>query len=123
MTKILIVDDSESMRNLVRFVIEDAGYEVIEATDAAQAIKLSQQHQDIKIIISDLNMPGMDGITMTKEIKLNHHYKKTPVIMLTTESSDVRKEMGKEAGILAWVTKPVSPERLVNVIKKLVSSE
>ncbi|MDX5298988.1 MAG: response regulator [Gammaproteobacteria bacterium] len=116
---ILIVDDSASLRQVVAIALKQEGYDVIEASDGQDALgKLTGQK--IHLIISDVNMPRMDGITMVKEIKKNPTYKFTPIIMLTTESGDDKKMAGKEAGVKAWVVKPFQPPVLLNAVQKLI---
>lgn len=116
---ILIVDDSASMRQVVSIALKQEGYDVIEASDGRDAInKLTGQK--IHLIISDVNMPGMDGITMVKEVKKKPEYKFTPIIMLTTESGEDKKIAGKEAGVKAWVVKPFQPPTLLNAVQKLI---
>ncbi len=116
---ILIVDDSSSLRVVVSIALKSAGYEVIEACDGKDALtKLTGQK--IHMIISDVNMPNMDGITLVKAIKQLAAYKFTPIIMLTTESQDDKKKQGQEAGAKAWVLKPFKPDQLLGVVQKLV---
>jgi len=116
---ILIVDDSSSMRQVVKMTLKQAGYEVIEACDGKDALtKLSGQR--IHLVISDVNMPNMDGITFVREIKKNAAYRFVPVIMLTTEGSDEKKKAGQEAGAKAWVVKPFQPQQLLGAVTKLL---
>ena len=116
---ILIVDDSASLRVVVSIALKSAGYDVIEACDGKDALtKLTGQK--IHMIISDVNMPNMDGITLVKAIKQLAAYKFTPIIMLTTESQDEKKKQGQEAGAKAWVLKPFKPDQLLGVVQKLV---
>ena len=120
MTKtILIVDDSASMRQLVTLVLRGAGYSVIEAGDGRDALgKLTGDK--IHLIISDLNMPIMDGIAFMKEVRLLPRYKFTPMIMLTTEGNEERKRAGQAAGAKGWMLKPFAPEQLLGAVAKLV---
>ncbi|CAH0355728.1 response regulator [Aquabacterium sp. CECT 9606] len=116
---ILIVDDSSSLRVVVSIALKSAGYDVIEACDGKDALtKLTGQK--IHMIISDVNMPNMDGITLVKAIKQLAAYKFTPIVMLTTESQDEKKKQGQEAGAKAWVLKPFKPDQLLGVVQKLV---
>ncbi|MDO9003069.1 MAG: response regulator [Aquabacterium sp.] len=116
---ILIVDDSSSLRVVVSIALKSAGYDVIEACDGKDALtKLTGQK--IHMIISDVNMPNMDGISLVKAIKQLAAYKFTPIIMLTTESQDEKKKQGQEAGAKAWVLKPFKPDQLLGVVQKLV---
>lgn len=116
---ILIVDDSASLRQVVGIALRGGGYEVIEACDGRDALtKLNGQK--IHLIISDVNMPNMDGITFVKSAKQLPAYKFTPVIMLTTESQEEKKREGQAAGAKAWVVKPFKPEVLLGAVQKLV---
>lgn len=115
---ILIVDDSASMRCVVSMALKGAGYAVIEGSDGKDALaKLTGQK--VHLIITDVNMPGMDGITFLKEVKQNATYKFTPVIMLTTESDEEKKRVGQAAGARAWVVKPFKPEQLLNAVQRM----
>ena len=116
---ILIVDDSASLRQVVSMTLKSAGYDVIEACDGQDALgKLTGQK--VHLIISDVNMPVMDGITFVREVKKNASYKFTPVIMLTTEGQDAKKEQGRAAGAKAWIVKPFSPPVLLDAVSKLI---
>jgi two-component system chemotaxis response regulator CheY len=115
---IMIVDDSASMRRVVGIALKGAGYDVLEGCDGKDALaKLTGQK--VHLIISDVNMPVMDGITFLKTVKQNPTYKFTPVIMLTTESEESKKREGQAAGARAWVVKPFQPEQLVNAVQRL----
>ena len=117
---ILIVDDSASLRQVVKLALSGAGYEVIEACDGVDALgKLDGRK--IHLIISDVNMPNMDGITMVKEVKLKPDYKFTPIIMLTTESQEEKKAQGQAAGARAWVVKPFQPAQMLAAVSKLIA--
>ncbi|HZV66361.1 MAG TPA: response regulator [Telluria sp.] len=116
---IMIVDDSISMRQVVGIALKGAGYDVIEGRDGADALsKLTGQK--VHLIISDVNMPNMDGITFVTHVKAMPSYRFTPVIMLTTETSDAKKAAGQAAGAKAWVVKPFKPEVLLGAVQKLV---
>ncbi|MCB1906907.1 MAG: response regulator [Rhodocyclaceae bacterium] len=116
---LMVVDDSASIRQVVGLALRGAGYEVIEACDGKDALsKLTGQK--INLIISDVNMPNMDGITLVKEVKKLSAYKFTPIMMLTTESQDDKKMAGKAAGAKAWVVKPFQPPQLLDAVAKLV---
>lgn len=116
---IMIVDDSASLRQVVKLSLSKAGYTVIEAADGKDALS-KLQGQKINLIISDLNMPNMDGITFLKELKKIPAYRFTPVIMLTTESQQSKIQEGKAAGAKAWVVKPFKPEQILAAIEKLI---
>ncbi|HIJ59006.1 MAG TPA: response regulator [Nitrospirae bacterium] len=116
---IMIIDDSATLRQVVSVTLKKAGYDVIEATDGKDALyKLTGQK--VNLIICDVNMPNMDGITFLKELKNKPNYKFTPVIMLTTESQEAKKQEGRAAGAKAWVVKPFKPEQMLSAIEKLI---
>lgn len=117
--QILIVDDSPSIRSIVKLTLTTAGYSVIEACDGQDAID-KLEGQKVHLIVSDVNMPIMDGITFVKTIKENPEYKFTPVLMLTTESETSRKLEGKAAGAKAWLVKPFQPAKFLAAISKLI---
>jgi two-component system chemotaxis response regulator CheY len=115
---ILIVDDSLSLRQLVSMTLKRAGYEVVEACDGKDALaKLGAAKFDL--IISDVNMPNMDGLTFLKEIKLIKEHRFTPVIMLTTESAEEKMREGQQSGAKAWMVKPFKPEQMLAAVTKL----
>jgi two-component system chemotaxis response regulator CheY len=116
---ILIVDDSPSVRQVVGIALRGAGYTVIEGVDGKDALT-KLDGQKIHLIISDVNMPNMDGITFVQEAKKLPAYKFTPVIMLTTESGDAMKKAGQSAGAKAWVVKPFQPPQMLAAVAKLV---
>ena len=116
---ILIVDDSATIRQVVGMTLKGAGYEVMEANDGKDALK-KLDGKKINLIISDVNMPNMDGITFVKEAKKLASYKFTPIIMLTTESQDSKKQEGQAAGAKAWVVKPFQPEQMLAAVAKLI---
>lgn len=115
---IMIVDDSASMRMVVGIALKGAGYDVLEGRDGNDALS-RLAGQKVHLIISDVNMPGMDGISFVKAVKLLPAYKFTPIIMLTTESNEARKREGQAAGARAWVVKPFQPEQLLNAVQRL----
>ena len=116
---VLIVDDSASLRQVVSLSLKGAGYQVIEACDGRDALgKLGGQK--VHLIISDVNMPNMDGIAFVREVKKNPSYKFTPVIMLTTEAAEEKKRLGQEAGARAWVVKPFQPAQMLAAVTKLI---
>lgn len=116
---ILVVDDSSSLRQVVSITLTGAGYTVIEACDGKDALTKANG-QKIHLVISDVNMPNMDGITFVTELKKNPAYKFTPVIMLTTESAEAKKQAGQAAGAKAWVTKPFQPAQMLAAVSKLI---
>ncbi|HQS57989.1 MAG: two-component system response regulator [Gallionellales bacterium 35-53-114] len=116
---ILVVDDSASLRQVVSIALKGAGYDVIEACDGVDALgKLGGQK--IHLIISDVNMPNMDGITFVTEAKKLPDYKFTPIIMLTTEAGEGKKAAGQAAGAKAWVVKPFQPAQMLDAVSKLI---
>lgn len=116
--RIMTVDDSSSVRQMVGFTLKDAGYEVVEAVDGRDALgKLSGK---LDMIITDLNMPNMDGIELIRQVRGLPEYKFVPIIMLTTESQAGKKQEGKEAGATGWIVKPFKPDQLLAVVKKVV---
>ncbi|MBQ4800157.1 response regulator [Pseudoalteromonas sp. MMG006] len=119
MKRILAVDDSASMRQMVSFTLKTAGFDVTEAKDGSEALAIAKQ-QDFDAVISDVNMPIMDGITLIRELRTLPNYKFTPLLMLTTESGLDKKIEGKAAGATGWIVKPFNPEQLLAVIKKVI---
>ncbi|KAA6170708.1 response regulator [Pseudomonas veronii] len=116
---VLVVDDSSSVRQVVGIALKSAGYDVIEACDGRDALgKLTGQK--VHLIISDVNMPNMDGITFVKEVKKLANYKFTPISMLTTESQESKKAEGQAAGAKAWVVKPFQPAQMLAAVSKLI---
>jgi len=116
---VLIVDDSASLRQVVNIALKGAGYNVIEACDGKDALS-KLNGEKIHLIISDVNMPNMDGITFVKEAKKLSNYKFTPIIMLTTESQEDKKKEGQAAGAKAWVVKPFQPAQMLSAVEKLI---
>ena len=116
---VLIVDDSASLRQVVSIALKGAGYDVVEGCDGKDALS-KLDGRKIHLIISDVNMPNMDGITFVKEVKKLPNYKFTPIIMLTTESQEAKKREGQAAGAKAWVVKPFKPEQMLVAVSKLI---
>jgi two-component system, chemotaxis family, chemotaxis protein CheY len=116
---IMTVDDSASVRQMVTFTLQDAGYEVIPAVDGKDALS-KLNGSPINMVITDLNMPNLDGIGLIRELRANSKYKFIPIVMLTTESQGEKKQEGKEAGATGWIVKPFKPEQLVGVVKKVL---
>jgi two-component system chemotaxis response regulator CheY len=116
---ILVVDDSASLRQIVSIALKGAGYDVIEACDGQDALS-KLKGQKVNLVISDVNMPNMDGITFVREMKKLPEFKFTPVIMLTTEGQESKKQEGQAAGAKAWVVKPFQPAQMLAAVGKLV---
>lgn len=119
MASILAVDDSASMRQMVTFTLRGAGYDVTEAKDGAEALNLAKGKQ-FNLVLTDVNMPNMDGITLTRELRALPNYKFTPILTLTTESGADKKAAGKAAGATGWIVKPFNPDQLLATIKKVL---
>jgi two-component system chemotaxis response regulator CheY len=117
---ILAVDDSASMRQMVSFTLKGAGYDVVEAADGVEALNIAKS-RSVNLVITDVNMPNMDGISLIRELRSLPSYKFTPLLMLTTESSADKKQQGKAAGATGWIVKPFNPEQLLNTVKKVLS--
>lgn len=119
MKTIMTVDDSASLRQMVSFVLRDGGYEVVEAVDGLDALsKLTGQEMDL--FLTDFNMPNMDGLEFTRQVRAMPRYKFVPIVLLTTESHADRKQQGKAAGATGWIVKPFNPDQLLAVVKKVV---
>ena len=119
MAKILAVDDSTSLRQMVAFTLKQAGHEVVEASDGRDALQKARGGR-VDLVLSDVNMPGMDGISLVKELRMLPSYKFTPILMLTTESSPEKKQEGKAAGATGWIVKPFSPDQLLATVKRVL---
>lgn len=119
---ILIVDDSSSLRTVVRLALARAGYDVVEAADGVAALGALEKLAKVHLIVSDVNMPNMDGITFVTRVKQHPRHRFTPVIMLTTEGQDAKKEQGRAAGAKAWIVKPFNPPQLLDAASKLIAA-
>ena len=118
---ILIIDDSESIRELVGSTLEEAGYEVKRGVNGEDGLNcLREMDENVKLIITDLNMPVMDGIQLIKEVRKKGQYKYLPIIVLTTETQTTKKKEAKDVGATGWIVKPFEKERLLGVIKKVI---
>ena len=116
---ILTVDDSSTMRQMISFTLKGAGFDVIEAGDGVEALEVAQGKK-LSLIITDVNMPRMDGITLVARLRALPQFKFTPILVLTTESDASMKQKGKEAGATGWIVKPFSPEKLLDVVNKVI---
>ena len=119
MHSILAVDDSASMRQMVSFTLKNAGYDVVEAVDGQDAFDKART-RNFDLVLTDQNMPRLDGIGLTKQLRAHPNFKATPILILTTESSDEMKQAGRSAGATGWLVKPFDPSKLVEVIGKVI---
>lgn len=117
---ILVVDDSSSLRALVKMSLSRAGYDVLEAADGRQALAQLDQAAKVHLVVSDVNMPAMDGITFLQEVKKHPRHRFTPVIMLTTEDCGNRMAQAKAAGAKAWLLKPFKPPMLLDAVSRVL---
>ena len=117
---ILIVDDSLSLRTVVKLALERAGYTVLEAGDGKQALAQLEKAGKVHLIVSDVNMPNMNGIELLTHVKQHARHKFVPVIMLTTENQAEKKEQGRAGGAKAWIVKPFNPPQLLDAVSKLI---
>jgi two-component system chemotaxis response regulator CheY len=120
-TRILAVDDSPSMRQMVGVTLKSAGYDVLEACDGREALDIAKQQAPVDLVITDVNMPNMDGLTLVRELRMLPHYRGVPLLVLTTEASAEKKLEGKAAGATGWVVKPFSPDRLLATIARIIT--
>ncbi|MBO6510525.1 MAG: response regulator [Roseibium sp.] len=116
--KVLTVDDSKTMRDMVRFTLSGAGFDVVEAEDGVQALSVLGSTK-VDLIITDINMPNMDGVTLVKEVRGGGNHRGVPILVLTTEGGDSKKADGKAAGATGWIVKPFTPDKLVQVVNKV----
>ena len=116
---ILAVDDSASMRQMVRFTLEGAGFKVVQASDGVEALEFARTGA-VDLVLTDVNMPRMDGLTLVRELRALQSYKFTPMLVLTTESGQETKQRGKQAGATGWIVKPFNPEQLLATIARVL---
>lgn len=116
---ILVVDDSASIRDMVSFTLDSAGYQSHVSCDGQEALEFAAKYS-VKAVVTDVNMPRMDGITLISELRKLDHYKYTPILVLTTESGIGKKLAGKEAGATGWIVKPFDPEGLLKTIRRVL---
>ena len=119
---ILVVDDSSSLRTVVKMALTRAGYDVLEAGDGRQALAELDKAAKVNLIVSDLNMPNMDGITLVAQLRTLPDYRLVPLLLLTTESSTERKMQGKQAGATGWMVKPFNPEQLLATLSRVLGA-
>jgi two-component system chemotaxis response regulator CheY len=116
---ILAVDDSAPMRQMVRYTLEGAGYRVVQASDGVEALEFART-SGVDLVLTDINMPRMDGIRLVRELRALQAYKFIPVLVLTTESGEDMKQRGREAGATGWIVKPFNPEQLLHTIARVL---
>ena len=116
---VLCVDDSASIRQMVGFTLKSAGYEVVEAVDGMDGLDKAKA-RSVTLVLTDQNMPRMDGLTLIKSLRALPAYKSVPILMLTTESSDAMKAQGRAAGATGWLVKPFDPQKLIEVVRKVI---
>ena len=119
MATILVVDDSTTMRQMVSFTLTSAGHEVVEAADGNEGVAAARQGK-FDLVITDVNMPGMNGIELVRALRALPEYKFTPMLVLTTESEQSIKQKGRDAGATGWIVKPFSPDVLLNTLTKVL---
>lgn len=119
MQSILAVDDSPSMRKMVAFTLAGAGYKVVEAVDGQDALEKAEV-ESIDLVLTDQNMPRLDGIGLTRKLREDPKFKTVPILILTTESSDQMKQAGRAAGATGWLVKPFDPARLIEIVRKVI---
>ena len=119
MKTIMAVDASTSLRQMVSLVLRNAGYEVIEAVDGVDALS-KMKDRELDLFLTDVNMPGIDGLELTRRIRATPQFRFVPIVLLTTESSAEKKQEGKAAGATAWMVKPFDPDKLLAVVKKVM---
>ena len=119
MTTILTVDDSRSLREMLGYILKDAGYAVVEAEDGIVGLELAQQ-QVFDVVLTDQNMPGMDGLMLIENLRTLPDYQSTPILMLTSVTDNEMKQRGRAAGATGWMIKPINPERLLLVLDGVI---
>lgn len=122
MANILLVDDSATVREMVSFTLDHAGYQVIQAENGTIALEMAR-NENFDLVITDLNMAHIDGITLTKELRLLANHKSTPILILTTEAGADKKYLGKQIGATGWIEKPFDPDHLLSTIKHILQPD
>lgn len=117
--RILIVDDCDTTRKLLSYIVRERGFKIVGATNGIEALEVMARDQ-VDLVLTDLNMPQMDGYELSRNLRDNPDYREIPIIMITTESGEADMKMGKEAGVTTYLTKPISPQRLIYEIEKLI---
>jgi len=118
--RVLLVDDSAAMREMVTFTLKGAGYEVFQATDGVEALAFVNGNPVVNLVITDINMPNMDGLTLIRELRALPAYRFVPVLTLTTEDSADKKQLGKAAGATGWIVKPFDPDILLQTVRRVL---
>jgi two-component system chemotaxis response regulator CheY len=121
MKRVLTVDDSKTMRDMVSFTLKGAGFDVVEAEDGVHALSVLSKTK-VDLVITDINMPNMDGVTLVKKLREQAAYGSTPILILTTEGGDEKKAQGRAAGATGWIVKPFAPDKLLQVVNKVCPS-
>jgi len=121
MTRILAVDDSLTIRSMVKTILENEGFEVVSANDGVEAMEIARE-QTFDLVLSDINMPNMNGISLVSKLRRLEGFTEIPIIMLTTEDSDFKKKKAKNFGASGWLQKPFTEERLVGAVQKLLTA-
>ncbi len=116
--RVLTVDDSKTMRDMVSFTLKGAGFEVVEAEDGVKALSVLER-TNVDLVITDINMPNMDGVTLVKQLRAKPSHKSTPILILTTEGGEDKKAAGRAAGATGWIVKPFAPDKLLQVVTKV----
>jgi two-component system chemotaxis response regulator CheY len=116
---VLAIDDSASIRQMLSFTLKSSGYDVVEAVDGMDGLDKAKA-KSVNLVLTDQNMPRMDGLTLIKSLRAMPTYKSVPILMLTTESSDAMKSQGRAAGATGWLVKPFDPQKLIEVVKKVI---
>lgn len=116
--RVLTVDDSKTMRDMVAFTLKSAGFEVLEAEDGVKALSVVEKN-NVDLVITDINMPNMDGVTLVKRLRALGAFRSTPILILTTEGGEDKKAQGRAAGATGWIVKPFAPDKLLQVVSKV----
>ncbi len=119
MAMILLVEDSASMRQMVSFTLKEVGHDVKETVDGVEALEYAKNNDPVDLVITDVNMPNMDGLTLTKELRALESYQFLPILVLTTETDAAKKQLGREAGATGWIEKPFDPDKLLATINRV----
>jgi two-component system, chemotaxis family, chemotaxis protein CheY len=116
--RVLTVDDSKTMRDMIGFTLKRAGFDVVEAADGVQALSLVAA-TEVDLVITDINMPCMDGVSLVRELRARPAFRSTPILILTTEDGEDKKAQGRAAGATGWIVKPFAPDKLLRVVDKV----